>query len=131
NRSRLKSPHGSAIPKVKKYISSYNKKSLAMLSLCVLCFGSWCAFTFKFGAGILQGIYEVGGKLYNLYQEILQGNHDSVEELEKTTSWIGEEFMEKLKSVEEKELISVRSVNAVRHAQIGRRKRQKFRAYFL
>ncbi|KAI3884419.1 hypothetical protein MKW92_015786, partial [Papaver armeniacum] len=84
-----------------------------------------------FGAGILQGINEVGGKLFNLYQEILQGKYDSVEELGKTTSWIGEEFMEKLKSVEEKELINVRAVNALRRGQIRRRKRQKFRAYFL
>ncbi|XP_026394279.1 uncharacterized protein LOC113289278 [Papaver somniferum] len=85
---------------------------------------------FKYGIGLMQGIYEVGGKLYNLYQEILQGKYDSIEELRKTTSWFGEDYMQKLRTAEEEELIRVRTANADR-AKISRRRRQKVQAYFL
>ncbi|KAI3888697.1 hypothetical protein MKX03_012886 [Papaver bracteatum] len=107
-------------------------------SLCILLCELVYTY-FKF-AGVLETIDEVrhifwntwwGGKMYNLYQEILQGKYDSVEELGKTTSWIGEEYMEELKRVEEEELISVRAVKAARGAMVGRRKRLKFQAYFV
>ncbi|KAI3859235.1 hypothetical protein MKX03_034639 [Papaver bracteatum] len=85
---------------------------------------------FKYGIGLMQGIYEVGEKMYNLYQEILQGKYDSIEELRKTASWFGEDYMQKLRTAEEEELIRVRSANADR-AKISRRRRQKVQAYFL
>ncbi|KAI3914417.1 hypothetical protein MKW92_053208, partial [Papaver armeniacum] len=72
----------------------------------------------------------VGEKLYNLYQEILQGKYDSIEELGKTASWFGEDYMQKLRTAEEEELIRVRAANADR-AKISRRLRQKVQAYFL
>ncbi|KAI3989165.1 hypothetical protein MKX01_033201 [Papaver californicum] len=85
---------------------------------------------FQYGAGIPQGISQVADKLYNLHQEFLQGKYDSVEELRKTRDWIAEEFMEKLRKAEEEKLTEARTFNA-RHGKISRRKRLKFRAYFL
>ncbi|KAI3871721.1 hypothetical protein MKW92_004731, partial [Papaver armeniacum] len=68
-------------------------------------------------------------RLFNLRQDILQGKYDSVEQLRKTSSWIGEDQMEKLRKREELELITARKANE--HRKISRRRRLKFRAYFV
>ncbi|MCL7047957.1 hypothetical protein MKW94_027823 [Papaver nudicaule] len=79
----------------------------------------------------LQGVLQVAEKLCNLYQEFLQGKYDSVEELGQTSSWIEEEdVMENLRKAEEQGLISDHTLNASR-GKIQRRRRQKYRAYFL
>ncbi|KAI3846197.1 hypothetical protein MKX03_010567 [Papaver bracteatum] len=46
----------------------------------------------KYGVGLMQGLYEVGDKLYNMHHEFLQGKYDSVEELRKMRDWFGEEY---------------------------------------
>ncbi|KAI3883175.1 hypothetical protein MKW92_041360 [Papaver armeniacum] len=85
--------------------------------------------TFKYMMGKNPSMLEVADKLFNLHQDILQGKYDSVEELRKTLSWIGEDQMEKLRKHEELELITAHKAN--KHRKISRRQRLKFRAYFL
>ncbi|KAI3944760.1 hypothetical protein MKW92_031591, partial [Papaver armeniacum] len=85
--------------------------------------------TFKYMLGKNPSMLEAADRLFNLHKDILQGKHDCVEELRKTLSWIGEDQMEKLRKAEELELITAREAN--KHRKISRRRRLKFRAYFV
>lgn len=76
-----------------------------------------------------SSLMEVGDKLFNLHQDLLQGKYDSVEKLGKTLTWIGEDQLEKLRKSEEEELVAVHNANKRR--TISRRQRHKLRAYFV